>query len=385
MKIKKNLLMAVFNPIEFDGRVKRAAETLSKKYNVVIFCPKKIGSIGLGLPKYILIKRSWLNWQTLPTWISLFLFWLQLTFIAFFMRPKILYVHDFYLSLPGLFNGKALRIKTIYDAHELIIPNRKTKRSWRDKFYYSLEKISIKGFDVVISANLERAKIMKRHYQLEELPVIIRNISKPTLGDMSVNTLIDSYPILNKLDEELFVVYMGDISLDRGLREVIDATAYLPEKIFLVVVGDGPDLVRIRAEVSLNKELRGRIRFLGSIPQGWIQDILSICDLGVVVYSMNGLNNFYCSPNKVYEYAQAGIPMISTSQPPLVDIIKRYKIGSVAYGSGSYPNAREFSVAIQEALENHDEYTNNLQLFLKENNVIDEQKKLLEAIQIKIS
>ena len=36
---KIKVLMAVFNPIEFDGRVKRAAETLNNEFHVTLFCP----------------------------------------------------------------------------------------------------------------------------------------------------------------------------------------------------------------------------------------------------------------------------------------------------------------------------------------------------------
>jgi glycosyltransferase involved in cell wall biosynthesis len=247
-----------------------------------------------------------------------------------------------------------------------------------------MEKAVIKKFELVICANVERARFMKAHYHLNKRPLVIRNISKPTLGSVKKDVLLNKYYYLGKNKSELFVVYMGDISITRGLRQIVEAMLFLPKEIVLIIIGGGPDLVGLEDIVRFRKDLSGRVRFIGHIPQEFIQDVLSLCDLGLIVYSMKGLNNYYCSPNKIFEYAQAGLPVVSTPQPPLVKMIERYQVGKIVKCYNEFPDAKEFSMAIIEAFYCYTELVSKLDQFLLDNSFQEEHIKLREAIQMKI-
>lgn len=374
---KPKVLMVVFNPIEYDGRVKRAAETLNKYFQVILFCPASLNRTKIDLPGEVSIRRAWLSWKKWPTSLSLALFWLQFIFLAVAIRPKIIYSHDFYLPLPGVIAAKLVRARSIYDAHELIIPTSLARMSIRDRIYYWMERLSVRHYDLVIAANHERAELMKEHYGLITLPTPIRNISKPTLGSVERYNLLEKYPDLRRSEDEKLVVYMGDVALARGLGTVIDALDYLPIKIALIVVGDGPDRVVLQERHSSESGDRSRIRLLGPVPQFWIQDVLSLCDVGVLVYSMEGLNNFYCSPNKIFEYTQAGLPVVTTAQPPLVAMVKQYNIGRVAGTSGQTAQPKHFSAAIHGVFDAYTELIENIPNFLAKHSQEDEQGRLL--------
>ena len=53
-------------------------------------------------------------------------------------------------------------------------------------------------------------------------------------------------------------------------------------------------------------------------------------DLGVIPYHSIDLNNYYSSPNKLFEYAAAGLPFVSNDLPFLRWIIAEYGFGEVA-------------------------------------------------------
>jgi hypothetical protein len=52
-------------------------------------------------------------------------------------------------------------------------------------------------------------------------------------------------------------------------------------------------------------------------------------EVGLIPYPMLGPNNNYCAPNKLYEYAQSNLPMLSTPQQTFIDVFERFSIGKV--------------------------------------------------------
>jgi glycosyltransferase involved in cell wall biosynthesis len=80
------------------------------------------------------------------------------------------------------------------------------------------------------------------------------------------------------VDEQTLV--LGCVSrLNASKRNdvVIDAMAYLPENVTLVIAGDGEDEAALRARAGSYGE---RVRFLPT-PRGYVQEVLSACDLAV--------------------------------------------------------------------------------------------------------
>ena len=115
------------------------------------------------------------------------------------------------------------------------------------------------------------------------------------------------------------------------------------------------------------------------MPQLWIQDALSLCDVGILTYTFDGLNNIYCSPNKLFEYTQAGLPVVATAQPSLVNIVRKYDIGAIVGETNYSAEPSEFADAVIEVLNNYQSYKANLEVF-RENSVQAEQQLLLDSV-----
>ena len=56
-------------------------------------------------------------------------------------------------------------------------------------------------------------------------------------------------------------------------------------------------------------------------------DMTAGADLGVIPYRNAGLNNFYTSPNKLFEYCAAGVPVVASAFPELKKVVEGLQVG----------------------------------------------------------
>jgi glycosyltransferase involved in cell wall biosynthesis len=284
---------------------------------------------------------------------------------------------DFFVSFPGWLSAKLCGARLVYDAHELIIPDPGSAMSKRDRFWYRLEQWTVRRVHLVIAANEERACLMAEHYQLKQVPVVMRNIpSRKELGSEGDNVLKRFPGLTRRTPDEVLVLYQGDVSLSRGIDRFVEAMEYLPPQFRLVVVGDGPDLDRLKEQAKA-LEQDGRFTSLGRVPHRLLPAITRLADVGIITYPFQGLNNIYCSPNKIFEYAQAGLPVVSTNQPPLRNYVESYDIGGLV---GEHDSPEQMARMIQQVAENKSRYAEALLRFLEDNCWKNEAKRVQAAI-----
>jgi len=357
----KYILMVVYNAIQYDARVIRAAEAIHDMGEkvVVISCNSDVSF------KNKHFKSISFN-SNLRGIILLLSFWYFVVKYCIKNKKyiKLLYVHDYYLVYIGNFLKKILNIKWIYDAHELLVERKKTKKNWRESFFAFLEKTNISSADLVISANEERERIIKSVYKLQN-----------TIYVLNITPIKDYNNVTIKED---IMVYQGYLSKDRNLEDFILLLSYLPEKIKLKIIGGGPDYEYFKSLV-VKHNLTKRVFFTGKIPYSQLLNENKNCKIGIVTYSLVGLNNYYCSPNKIYEYAQLKIPMIFSPQPFLVKLAQKYKIGKVI----SDDMRIDKKVQLVNCLfENLTFYQNNMEKFISDFSFENEMKKLKSSVSV---
>lgn len=376
----QKILSVVYDSIDYDGRAQRTVEALSEHYCVTIFSidsghnfsSSKFSSKVIALPN---LKRFKI--------LRHLYFWLRFWINAFKIKPNIVWAHNYFVVFPSWIAARLNKSKLIYDAYELIIPERTKPQSYRDKFWYLLEQWTIKKTDLVIVANQERAELMKEHYRLLQAPLVVRNIPPIPSSQFNKNEILMRYPVLHrKHKKEILLVYCGNIDLDRGIENFVEAIKYLDERFRLILVGGGPDIDFLEAVVT-KLGLQDRVLFTNRVPHLEIHSILQMCDVGLITYSKNSLNDIYCAPNKIYEYAQAGLPIITTDQPPLRNIIDKYNIGAyISFSKDSDSKARLIAKQIELFVLNQDtvKLKSLIYKFINENSWDREKKKLIEAV-----
>ncbi len=125
-------------------------------------------------------------------------------------------------------------------------------------------------------------------------------------------------------------------------------------------MGDGPDLLHLQ-DLAAEVTRQGRFAVLGRVPNHLLPAITAQADVGIVTYPYEGLNNIYCSPNKIFEYAQAGLPVVATEQPPLKEMVESYGIGELL---GRDDGPMEIADTLRNVVEHKERYCERLHDFL---------------------
>lgn len=354
----KHILMAVYNAIEVDARVIRAAETLAmNSFKVTVISCNSNKNYSNNLFENI-IYTSKRNGPSL-----LIGFWYYV--INYCLRNKrnidCFYMHDYFMPYIGKLVKLTTRKPFIYDAHELLFQKKRKGYSLREKFFLLLEKVSIHDADLVISANNERLKIIRRIYRLKNV-ISVGNISK--------RKEVTIVPIQER---DKLIVYQGILSEERNISLYIRVLKLLPEDIKLKLIGNGPDLLYYKKLVE-ELCLKDRVIFTGKIPYNQLLEESAKCRIGIVNYLMDDLNNYYCSPNKLFEYIQANIPVICSPQPFLIDSVKKYHIGEI--WDWRMKDIYQLSDIILKMMSQSTSYCTLMEKFNHDNNHENEMGKL---------
>lgn len=323
------ILVLLFGNVEYDGRVRKIIQIAQRLGSVSLVDTsdrRESGGQMLGVNRSVVLFKS-SHGQPLRH----LLFLVRAIGAALKLKPDVILAEDFFTPFTGALVARLVGAKLIYDAHELIIPeDGKRHRSRRLNFWYRLERMAVKHAELVIAANPERAKMMQAHYGLARTPIFMRNIPRFPVIDESVKSLArERYPCLKRLSaDDKVIIYQGDMSISRGLDRYLDAMNFLPSNIRLVFAGGGPDVERIRV-LGRTLEDVGRFAMLGRVPQDILPAVTACADMGLIGYPFYGLNNIYCAPNKIFEYINAGIPVVATNQPPLREIVQKFHLGEL--------------------------------------------------------
>lgn len=121
-----------------------------------------------------------------------------------------------------------------------------------------------------------------------------------------------------------FRSWHGAVHLVRAIRRLHDCGR---RDISAVLIGDGPERDRVRAEASGLDS----VTFTGAIPHEQMPACLAAADVGVAPFDVGAHPalslGFYWSPLKVLEYMAAGLPVVTPSIPRLDAIVRHEREG----------------------------------------------------------
>ena len=262
--------------------------------------------------------------------------------------------------------------RIIYDSHELFTEISNMSPLER-LFARALERILIRHAHKVVTVNESIANELIKRYTINK-PTIIMNCPTKFSNDNNIrHKIIQS--ILNINNNEPIILYQGGFSPHRGLDNLILATYYLTRGV-LVLMGWGKlenELKRLVYEMHLEN----KVFFLDPVPQDVLIYYSSSAHLGVIPYQAVSLNNYYSTPNKLFEYIAAGIPVVGSDFPELKRIIEGYNIGRTF----NPEDPKDIARAIEEVLNDpkqYEEMQKNVRRAAEIFNWENESQKLLE-------
>jgi glycosyltransferase involved in cell wall biosynthesis len=126
-------------------------------------------------------------------------------------------------------------------------------------------------------------------------------------------------------EDELLCVFLGMLSPGRGIEEMVEAFRQLPVDKHVVFVGPG----LLREFLATEAQTHRNIHVLPPVAGSEVVSYASGADVGVVISAGKSLSYRYSLPNKLFEYAHAGLPVIVSDLPEFRNFVEREGSGWV--------------------------------------------------------
>lgn len=212
------------------------------------------------------------------------------------------------------------KLKLVYDAHEYEKERFALGRGLK-WFIGTVERIGIPFAEAVIAVSPSIVEEYKRLYSPKSM-YLLRNT--PHFNSVNKHDVFREQLKIRK--DQMIFLYQGGIVEGRGVEALLDAFLIRKsDKAVLVIMGEGnkANMVKEAAEKSSS------IFYVRAVPYSQIMKYSSSADVGFNSTQSVCLNNYYCLPNKFFEYIQAGLPIVSNYLPDCKALIEKYNIGKV--------------------------------------------------------
>jgi len=313
----KKVSLSVINDLVTDNRVHKVAVSLQK----MGFEPVLIGRL---LPESHEITRDYQTHRMKLLFRKGAMFYFEYNFRLFFylLKSKIdVFVANDLDTLPA--NYLACRIKRkplVYDSHEYFTevpeligrPVKKAIWTW-------LEKLLVPKVNAAYTVCDSIAEVYRDLYKVDFK--VVRNLP--------VCSQVERLEHQEKSENQPKVIlYQGALNLGRGVGAAIRSMSYL-EGVELWLAGDG-DITNQLKELVAELNLELKVKFLGRLPLHQLYEVTCQADLGISLEEDLGLNYRFALPNKLFDYIQAGVPVLVSNLPEMRHIVEHYQIGAIA-------------------------------------------------------
>jgi hypothetical protein len=329
----KKILILVFSNLRHDARIVRQINFLKNKYAVTVCCYHADPS-----SEYRVITFS-----NRMNFIRKAISGVLLLLKRFSLSHSILYPYKKYLShqlqgetfdliiandvetLPLAFQLKSRDTKIIFDAHEYAPLHFEDKFWWR-VFFQDFNTFMCKTYIPRVHAMLTIAQSLADEYE--------RNFSVKPLVITNAGPYYDLKP---KETSALTIklVHHGIVNRSRRIELIIGMMRHLPEYftldlVLVVTTQASQQTVNYLQELKAMAASDKRIRFVDPVPIHKIIPLLQDYDMGIILAPPINFNYSNGLPNKLFDYIQARISVLTGPTPEIAKIVNKYFVGIVA-------------------------------------------------------
>lgn len=324
--------MLLHKSVEHDSRVRRAARALAADGHevTILHLPRLRGEFDGPLEGYEVASVTPPAWvrDRLPAIAYRLVFLLAFVRAARRLRPDAIHAHDAAMLAPGWVASRMTAAWLVYDSHEYAAGVPYRKRGWA-LLVRALERLLVGRCAATIAVSDGIADRLWEDYGLRKRPLVVRNLPDPAEHDPDFEAP-DLREALGVGAGAPLVLHLGAVARDRGCETLVRAMARLPEAHLLFLGAD--DLAYAAALRSLARAagVAERTHFRPSVPVAQIRAHTRQANVGVSLLEDTCENHRLALPNKVFEYAAAGVPVVVADLPELRALAEREGIGTVA-------------------------------------------------------
>jgi glycosyltransferase involved in cell wall biosynthesis len=248
--------------------------------------------------------------------------------------PDIFVAHDLPMLPVARLACQRSGAKLVYDSHELYSEQElslREKQRWAE-----IEAKHIGACDAVVTVNQSIAEELERRYGLHGVNVIY-NAER---SRRSLERKGFFHRAFELCPDQKVILFQGGLLAGRNLEVLVEAMGHVRNpKLNLVILGDGQLGAPLKKLVE-KLGLSDRVYLHPEVRQEHLLSFTASADAGVIPYQPNCLNNYYCTPNKLFEFIAAGVPIVASDLPELRRMIQTHGIGLVGDMSTAEKTAR---------------------------------------------
>jgi len=337
----KKIIVSVSNDLCIDQRVHRICDTLSEAgYEILLIGRKLKNSPEISERQYKFKRVKLLFNNGLLFYLCLNC---RLFFLLLFSKADIFLSNDLDTLLANTIVAKLRRKKLIYDSHELFteVPELADKKL-KKKIWLFVEKICIKKADRSYTV----CQPIADHYN------DLYNINMKVIRNLPTKKHVSS----DFVQRENVLIYQGAMNKERGIEMMIEAVAGI-ENCKFYIAGKG-NLESKLKKMTEELNITDRVIFKGVLDFDSLHQLTQTAKIGFSLEQGNSLNYKYALPNKIFDYMQAGVPVICSELPEMKKIIDSYSTG-VAVNLKNADELRELIIALLTDKAKLENYHNN--------------------------
>lgn len=210
--------------------------------------------------------------------------------------------------------------KLVYDTHELETETAPSK-GWRKVLAKVAERIFIHCADQIVVVSESIAEWYRREYGLIKVWTV-RSVPE-TIGVRQVSKSRNLREAFGIQSDETVFLYQGVFGEHRGVKILLDVFMRLDSARHIVFMGFGPLTCLIKQyEARCNN-----IHYHPHVSQIELPNYTSSADVGINLIENTCLNHYLCLPNKVWEYINAGIPILVSDFPEMARLVNEFDCG----------------------------------------------------------
>jgi glycosyltransferase involved in cell wall biosynthesis len=234
-------------------------------------------------------------------------------------KPDVVHCHDTLVLPLGVIVKLFTRAKLVYDAHELesdrngLTPLQGRLTLWAEKLLWRFVDALI-----VVSPSIQSWYLQK----LGAKPsAVIMNA--PLYDDDGVSGGSYLRERFNIPPDQRIFIYVGILGTGRGLDLITAAFTHPAVVSHVVFLGYGDLAETLKTLASQHSN----IHVHEAVPHSQVVSIVKSADFGLCLVQNVSLSDYYCLPNKLFEYCFAGVPILASDFPDIKKVLEAYGIG----------------------------------------------------------
>lgn len=285
-------------------------------------------------------------------------------------QPEIIHVHDMAALYLGYKLSKRLQVPFIFDSHELEAHRSPPLSPFMKRQVMQIERKCMPKAAAVTTVGKEISQYLTKAYDIPA-PIVIYNappkVARSMPGRWGQKNQKEFKGVLrddvNLPDEAVLLVYTGNIAINRGIEETIDALAYIKNHLqtkfvefgplHLALVGKCQPAVKDQLERKISGiGLSEHVHFCAPVPASEVSRYISSATVAIIPIIPASLSYEYAMPNKLFEAMNARLPILGSRLKEMSRMLSEQKLGE----SFTPGDAIDFADNLYTVLSNIEQY-----------------------------